>query len=73
MSKSFIDFIVDAQTDASLTPNLLTKNTAKDLAAFFSSRGYTVSINDCQKLIDVKQSTFATGTSVRSGDPITMY
>ncbi len=55
-NKSFIDFVVDAQNDASLANAFFDADTVEALEDFFKKNKYAVSGEDCKKLLAAKDN-----------------
>ena len=54
--KNFIDFILATQSDDELAKDFLNKNTPEELDDFFTSKGYKVSLEDCEKIVKAKSN-----------------
>ena len=52
--KNFIDFILDTQNDDKLAKDFLSVSTPEELGKFFTSKGYKISVEDCEKIVKAK-------------------
>jgi hypothetical protein len=54
-SKNFIDFVVEAKDRPDLYDGFLNSSSAQEMTDFFKNKGFTVSPEDCEKLVKAKE------------------
>ena len=65
--RNFIDFILEAQTDAQLAKEFLEYQTPEELRRFFVKKGFeSITDKDCKKLIQAKEYMAPTIDLVRA-------
>ena len=64
MAKTFVDFIADTAKDKGMAQDavgIIKNKSNQDLSDWFKQKGYDVSKDDCQKLLDSKDELWEVG------------